>query len=297
MSFDWEAFSKGIQGIKGQTGLLGGLQAGLGAYSGVRAGVDAKQKASDLLTKRAEANKLLSQGQFGKASSLISPVDSKLGETYGMKQAEYDKWLREQAGKTQRAQIMSPSGQSDEFQKVLDKTAASDIYKTMTTAPEDIRKSQSNIRAINDIQGTVKESPNIIGQLSGIKRFAGSVTGGLAGMSKDNLAKRAGVVQNLKQVQNSQIGRATEAGLSGINSIAEREAIIAGTKPDATAEEIIAATNIMKKNEELIQEALRRKGKLAYKNYQSFRGSGDISVPDLNPKKEKSNLKEKYGLK
>ncbi len=283
MAFDWQAFASGMANTPQSTGLLGGLQAGLKSFSGVRGAVQEKEKAKALQEAKAGINPLLAQGKFGEASQQIGGVDAELGEKYAMEQAKRNQWLEGQKGKTLRAGIMSPSGQSDDFQKVLDKQFATNISKAMTEAPENIRKSEGTVSAIDNIQNLVKESPDIVGRTSGLSRLAGSLTGGVIGLSKQDLAKRASVVQSLKQVQNSQIGRATEAGLSGINSIAEREAIIAGTKPDATAEEITSATNIMKSNEKKIQEAERRKGSTAYKNYQNFRATGQIGVPNLTP--------------
>jgi len=213
-------------------------------------------------------------GKFGEAAQGLAGADIESAEAYAQKQADYDKWLLEQQGKTKRAGLMSPSGQSSKFQEALDKSMGASIAKTIQEAPVNIQQSQDTVQAIDRIQGAVSKNPDIFGPTSGASRLAGALTGGRIGLSEEEQGSRAAAIQDLKQVQNSQIGRATDAGLSGINSIAEREAIIAGTKPDATPAEITAATNIMKRNEQILQEAEKSKMQGAYQTYSQFRQTG-----------------------
>lgn len=306
-SFDFRSFASGLQGLPAGGGLLGGLVSGLRGYSGVKATQEAREK--ERLAK--EQEKLL---KAGRASALGLATDRQLDQAIETAAQAGDTKLaqdlldmrrkQEEAAARRAADIdvaqIGASGQSETFQKKLDETLATGIGKTIQEAPVKIQQSQETIGAIDRIQQKVTKSPDIFGPASGASRLAGIATGGAIGLSKEERADRAAAIQDLKQVQNSQIGRATAAGLSGINSIAEREAIIAGTKPDATPEEIIAATNIMKRNEKLIQEAERSKAQGAFQTYRQFRETGEVSpIPLTGGQQTPSggvDLKAKYGL-
>lgn len=187
-------------------GLLTGLLSGMNAYAGVRGAGEQQEQQRAYNQAISSVNPMISGRQFGQASGAVSGVDPELARELAMKQAEEDRWNQEQAGKTSRAVIMSPTGKEapTEYEKAFQKLSAEKTFSDISSAEtaknrlslydqmkSDLVKSDKSFKGAEDVEAST-------GMFGGLKRAIGSATG--VGVDKEEAAARSRLNTTGKQL-------------------------------------------------------------------------------------------------
>ena len=114
---------------------------------------------------------------------------------------------------------------------------------------------------IDKIQKTVEENPELFGVYGKSMAKLSQITKGKEGFTKEQMKIRGGAVNQITQSGLQMLGLATEAGLSGINTVEEAKRVIGNLSPDSSAEEIQGATEaLLSAKEDILTELRARFG-------------------------------------
>lgn len=182
--------------------------------------------------------------------------------------------LKEQA--TQDVRLATePQIQADITTKKAEATRQQKNLAELGTQEADFSSLSNNI---DNLEKNLEENPELVGLFADTRGLLGKATGGKLGFSKEQLEKRGEVVNQVSVLGFQMLKFATDAGLSGINTVTEAKRAIGNLTKESSAEEIKGAMKALKVAKEDILNQQRKKAGVQKETQQQEFSPEDIEA-------------------